>query len=356
MKIIFVLLFLTLFTVPIELRAQEGELNKIKKTDKTLISVPVSVSDREGRYIPNLKKEDFTIYQDGIKQNTAFFAKYDEALNIALLLDSSGSTDGVLREIKDAAKDFIKLLNPTDRCLVATFDSQVKILSPFTSNQQTLKKSLDKIQSSRLGGTVVYRAVEQTIQNSFSDVQGRKVIVLLTDGKDFGSAVTKDELLSQLEESDILVYTVFYKTGAGFSNSANGSDGTVAPGNGRGKSREKKPRKKSRNYSILISGPVYVPTEEEKKEIELREKSEEIEAVDSLKKISETTAGRFYLSDAPKLREIFKNVAGELRQQYRLGYHSKEAANDTAVHDIIVKVNRPEAVVVARGKFRAKQL
>jgi hypothetical protein len=55
------------------------------------------------------------------------------------------------------------------------------------------------------------------------------------------------------------------------------------------------------------------------------------------------------------LGEVFKKVAGELREQYRLGYHSKDAANDQAVHDIIVKVNRPDAVVLARGKFRGKQ-
>jgi VWFA-related protein len=190
---------------------------------------------------------------------------------------------------------------------------------------------------------MMYRAIEQIAQNLFVNAQGRKVIVLLTDGKDFGSAVTKDELLSQLEESDILIYTVFYKTGAGFNKLIIGKEGR----------QNKKPRKKKEGNSISNSGPVYIPTEEE---IELRERSDEIEAVDALRKMSDTTAGRFYLSDTPKLSEIFKKVAGELRQQYRLGYHSKDAANDQAVHDIVIKVERPDAVVRFRGKFRAKQL
>ena len=343
MKIIIALLFLMLLTLPNELHSQTAEPDKIQKMNKTLVSVPVIVSDREGHYIPGLKKENFTVYQDGVKQNIAFFATYDEPLNIALLLDTSGSTENVSKEIKNAAKDFIKLLNPKDQCLIATFDSQVKILNPLTANHQTLKNSLDKIKSADLGGTLMFRAVEQVAQNSFVNVQGRKVIVLLTDGKDFGSAVTKDELLSQLEESDILIYTVFYKTGAGFNKLIIGKEGR----------QNKKPRKKKEGNSILNSGPVYIPTEEE---IELRERSDEIEAVDALRKMSDTTAGRFYLSDTPKLSEIFKKVAGELRQQYRLGYHSKDAANDQAVHDIVIKVERPDAVVRFRGKFRAKQL
>jgi len=341
MKIIIVLLSLMLFALPVELHSQTAKPDKIKTTDKTLVSVPVTVSDREGRYISGLKKEDFSLYEDGVKQNIAFFATYDEPLNIALLLDTSGSTENVLESIKEAAKDFIKLLNRNDQCLIATFDSQVKILNPLTANRQTLRSSLDKIQSAQIGGTLMYRAVEQVAQNSFANVQGRKVIVLLTDGKDFGSAVTKDELISQLEESDILIYTLFYKTGAGFNN----------PAIGKGK-QNKKSRKKKREIPVLISGPVYVPTEEE---IVLRERNDEAEAVDALKKMSDTTAGRFYSSDTPKLGEIFKKVAGELREQYRLGYQSKDAANDQAVHDIIVKVNRPDAVVLARGKFRGKQ-
>lgn len=341
MKIIFTLLSLISLTLPMQLPAQIAELEKIKKKDGTLVSVPVIVSDREGHYIPGLKKEDFTVYQDGVSQNITFFATDDEPLNIALLLDTSGSTEDVAKKIKNAAKDFIQLLNPQDQCLVATFDNQVKIFNPLTSNQQTLKNSLDKIKSANLGGTLMYNAIEQIARNSFADIQGRKVIILLTDGKDFGSAVTKDELLNQFEESDVLIYTVFYRTGATYNNPASGKKG-----------KQSKKSRKKKNV-ILPSGPIYVPTEEE---LVRREKSDEAEAIDALKKMSDTTAGRFYLSDAPNLRKIFKQVAGELREQYRLGYRSNDAADDAAVHDIIIKVERPDAVVRFRGKFRAKQL
>ena len=340
MKIILITLVLTLSLLPVQMRAQADDPDKSAKSDKSLVSVPVIVSDREGRYIPGLKKEDFTVLQDGVKQNIAFFAKYDEPLNIALLIDTSGSTEDVSKKIKGAAKELINLLNPGDQCLIATFDNQVKILNPFTSDHQTLKKSLDKIRSADLGGTLMYRAVEQIAHNSFADVQGRKVIILLTDGKDFGSPVTKEELLGQFEESDILIYTVFYRTGAAPIDQASGK-----------KKKAKKSRKKKN--LIIPTGPIYIPTEEE---LALQEKRDEAEATDVLKKMSDATAGRFYVSDTQKLSGIFRKMAGELREQYRLGYRSPDASNDAATHDIIIKVARPDAVVRFRGKFRAKQL
>jgi Ca-activated chloride channel family protein len=352
MKIIFALLLLMILTLTFNLQAQTAESNKTQRTNKTLVSVPVIVSDREGHYIPGLKKEDFSIYQDGVKQKITFFATEDEPLNIAILIDTSGSTKDSLEKIKAAAKDFVELLNPNDQCLIATFDSQIKTLNPFTSNRETLNNSLDKVRTAEQDGTVLYHAVEQITGNSFDNVQGRKVIVLLSDGKDFGSSVSKDKLLNQLEESDVLIYTVFYKTGTGFNKLVIEPDGTIKEGKESKKPKEKKKKKKKKGYSIFIPEPEHLPSKEE---IELRERLADIEAVDSLKKMSDTTAGRFYLSDTPKLREIFRQVAGELREQYRLGFHSKDT-DDGAVHDITVKVERPDAVVRARGKFRAKQL
>ncbi len=349
MKTVIILFSLMLFISPVELHAQTAQSEEILKTNNSLVSVPVIVSDREGHYIPGLKKEDFTVYQDGVKQNITFFAKYDEPLNIALLLDTSGSTEKALGEIKDAAKDFIKLLNPDDQCLLVTFDARVNVLNSFTSDHKILENALDKAQTAAQDGTVIYRAVAQISQKSFDNVQGRKVIVILSDGKDFGSFITKNELLNQLEESDVLIYTIFYKTGVDSDNLTIAADGTVKVENENKKTRKKKPLK-NKGYSVMIPDSARQPTQEE---IELRERNENISAVDFLRKMSDITAGRFYLSDTPNLRKIFKQVAGELREQYRLGYRSKDAAKAGGVHDITVKVEHPDVVVRTREKLRA---
>lgn len=335
MRIFSTLFCFLLFIFPLALRAQE----------KTFVSVPVSVSDREGRYIPGLKKDDFTILQDGKEQKISFFATESEPVSVALLLDTSESTKAVLPEIREAAKDFIELLDRSDRALVATFDAEVKTLQPFTSDREALKKSLGRIQTAQREGTVVFSAVEEILKSSFASAPGRKVVVLLSDGKDYGSTVSKKELLDSLEESDVLIYTVFYQTG----QVAVTEKGTV-------KEEEKKPEKakkpkKKKGYSIKITMPRGDTNTAE--EIKLADKVASTEAVNILQEMSDTTAGRFYMSDAPNLSRIFKQIAAELKQQYRLGFNARGEAD---VSNIIVKVNRADAVVRARGKYRARKL
>ncbi len=98
---------------------------------------------------------------------------------------------------------------------------------------------------------------------------------------------------------------------------------------------------------------VYLQSDEE---VALLERNNETEAIDSLKKMSDITAGRFYLSSVPDLKNVFKNITGEMSQQYRLGYNSKSAAAGAAVaHEISVKVERSDVVIRTRGSVRVKQ-
>ncbi len=348
MKIIFPLFFLLLSILPLKMAAQDAESDTNQRANKSFVSLPVTVSDREGHYIPDLKKDDFTVYQDGVKQKITFFSTYKEPLKIALMLDTSKSSRDVIKKIREAAKDFVDSLSQNDQCQVATFDSQVKIINPFTSDKEIIKKSLNKVKINEHGGTLMYSAVKQIAETSFKDVKGRKVIILLTDGNDFGSSLTKNEFLNLLEESDILIYTVFFKTGKGADT----------PANSGGKSKKakkiKKPRKKKKQNPDAISGQaVYALSDEE---AEMLEKRDELEAIDSLKKMSEITAGRFYLSSVPDLEKAFKNITGEMTQQYRLGFSSRKSADSPLSRDINVKVERPDVVVRTRGKFRTKQL
>lgn len=345
MKIVVTFLFWVCLTLSFVVSAQTPEPANIPK-DKNMVSVPVTVSDREGRYIAGLKKEDFSIYEDGVKQNVAFFATVDEPLSIALLLDTSGSTSSSLEKIKDAAKDFIELLNAKDQCLIATFDSQLKVLNEFTASKKMLTDAIDKVQTAQQDGTVLHYAIQQTVNKSFNNATGRKVIIVLSDGKDFGSPVGKNELLGILEESDVLIYSIHYKTGSGTQNLVISSDGKVKEAENKKPTKIKKP-KKPKGYSIMIPGQMDVISQEQ---IEEREKVASVEAVSFLKTLTDTTAGRFYLSDSPNLSNIFKQIAGELRQQYWLGYRAK----DSAVHEINVKVGRPDVVVRARAKVRSR--
>jgi VWFA-related protein len=340
MRIVLILLCLLLFSFFVQ-----------GQSDRTFVSVPVSVSDREGRYISGLEKDDFRIYQGGQEQKVSFFATEDEPVSVALLIDTSESTKAVLTNIREAALDFIKLLNKNDKCMVATFDSEIKVLEPFTSDREMLEKSLEKIQTGEQEGTVVFNAVDRLAREHFVKTQGRKVIVLLSDGKDYGSSVSKRDLFGQLEESDVMIYSIFYQTGrVSVDEKGTTKEPEIKPAEI--KEPEKKEKKKKKRYSIRIAIPRDTNTTQE---IELIDKVTSAEAVKVLQEMSDTTAGRFYMSDAPKLSQVFKQIAAEVRQQYRLGFYTRSADGEAAVNDIIVKVNRADAVVYARGK-RAKKL
>ena len=352
MKVVFVLLSLILFSFPAR---QQAQSEKPRKGKRTLVSVPVAVSDREGRYISGLKEDDFMILQDGEKQKISFFATEEEPVSVALLLDTSGSTKDVLGEIREAAEDFIELMNPGDRTMIAAFDSKIRILQPFTSDKKALKNSLGGIRTDTEQGSVLLRAVEQLARGAFTDArekERRKVIVLLSDGKDLGSPLQKSELLAQLEESDVLIYSIFYQTGKGFEKIVVEKDGVVREGKESKKPKKAKKRKKTKGYTVTIpiSGDTFTP-----EEIKLTDKAASIEGVNFLQEMSDTTAGRFYQSDAPNFSRVFKQIAGELRRQYRLGFYTTDATGAT-VRNISVRVLRPDVVVRARGRFRAKQL
>lgn len=334
-----------------ELNAQTIDATAPLKKGKALVSVPVAVSDREGHYIFGLKKQDFTVYQDGVKQEIVSFETENEPVSVALLIDTSQSAQKVLGKIKNTSKDFIKLLNPNDQCMLATFDSQVNILSQFTSNRESLEKAVDTLKIGEKVGTVMRRAVSQIVGSSFAPVKGRKAIILLTDGKDFGSYMTKPELLELLQESDVMVYTVFYKTGLDFNKLGINSDGTLREMPVSTKPPKKIKRRKKDGYSLSIPEQDF-PSDDE---IKLRERRADAEAIDALKKMSDTTAGRFYLRDVTDLGKTLEEIAGELRRQYRIAYYSNADADDLQVYDIKVKVERPDAVVRTREGFRARQ-
>lgn len=312
--------------------------------------IPVIVSDRAGRRVSGLRKEDFNVFQEGIKQNVSSLTTEDEPISVALLLDTSGSTQEILNKIKNAAKDFIDLLNPSDQCMIATFDSQINILSQFTSDKQGLKKSLDKIDTAKKDGTVMFNAISQISQNNFGRLEGRKAIVLLSDGKDFGSSISRRNLIQNLEESDVSIYPIYYQSGLDFKSPTINieekvADVKVVPK----KKKVKKEKKKKGVYTIAIPLPGNVLTQND---IKLIEKNTTIEALDSLKELSDITAGGFYSSDSEKLSSIFKQVASELRQQYLLGILLDKVSTNNILQDISIRVNRQDLVVQIRSKLR----
>jgi VWFA-related protein len=307
------------------------------KVNTRLVSVPVVVSDRNGRYLPNLKASDFSISQDGVPQTIEFFAATDEPITLAVLIDTSHSTRSVLSDLKDSAMALVKLLRPNDRAMVVTFDYDTHILSPLTSDHERLKNAIRSAEIPEIPGTTLRDATHQTIERSFAGIKGRKALIVLTDGKDARSRISSDDLLYALQETDTLVYTIMFKTGpGGLQGPLRGRDnvsifGQDFPPLGGGRRMRDNPRRAQREQRVGL-------------------KNEEAE--DFLRDLSDTTAGRFYASEDGRLSKTFASIMEELRFQYRIGFYPPEEASKGGIHHLQVKVNRPDASVRARRSYR----
>lgn len=313
------------------------------RVETKLVSVPTIVSDRNGRYIPNLTQADFSIFQDGVQQSIAFFAATEEPINVALLIDTSQSTRPVLGDITDSAKAFIKLLGPQDKAMIVSFDYDTHVLSRLTGDQEQLRSAVKRAEIPDEFGTTLRDAVFETVNTSFKGISGRKAIILLTDGKDFGSRIASGTLLYSLEESDTLVYTVMFTTDDRpqqiFDRFPRGRRGDIFGGRrNRGIFGGRFPQGQSPN-----------PRDDGRRE---RVERQNEQAAEFLRKLSDMTAGRFYSSRNGKLKKTFEMIVEELRYQYRLGFYPPDETVENTVHQLKVKVSRNGAVVRSRGSYR----
>src|ERR1041384_7733726 len=190
---------------------EEVDAGDVIKVSTSLVTIPVSVMDRDGRYVPNLQKEEFRIWEDGVEQEVAFFQSVDKPFSVVLMLDTSPSTQFRLEDIQDAAISFVNQLRPDDRVMVVSFNDKIQILSEFTTDRSKLNRA---IQHAHTGdGTRLYDAVDMVINQQLSHIQGRKAIVLFTDGVYTTSRrVTYQSNVMDAQELDALIYPVQFDT------------------------------------------------------------------------------------------------------------------------------------------------
>ncbi len=339
--------FALILLSPLATPAQDKSSDTIK-VETTLVSVPVIVSDRQGRYISGLKQADFTLTDDKVRQQIAFFAATEEPFNVALILDTSRSTQFVLNDIRHAAKEFIKHLRSQDRAMIVTVDYQVSVLSSLTTDHKTLEKAIENAPVGDRTGTLLRDGIDEVLEQDFKTLKGRKAIILLTDGKDHGSRISEDALLDKAEEADTLIYSIFYYTLGARRNSPpprmrRGGWGGVRIGR-RGQIRTPFPRFPR-------------PDVEARRQERQRRRREQIEAkngraMDYLEELSDASAGRFYRSDLTDLKKTFSLIADELRHQYRLGFYPEDGKAPGSLHTIRVEVARADVAVRARKHYR----
>ena len=316
------------------------------KLDVDWIYLNVSVRERTtNRSVPNLQKTDFQLYEDGSPQEIGKFLETEEPFHLLLLIDVSGSTQEYLGLIQDACIQFTRQIGPEDQIAVATFNSTYRLRQDFTGDRARAVSAIQQIRSG--GGTAVYDALLEAV-NHISRVEGRKAIVLFSDGVDNqlegnsgdGSRATFPQLYREIQEADALVYTIFLDTEGSASMPGRSGGGVIdilgdiLRGGGVGGRRPGGyPRRPAGNRAAY---------EEARQQMEM---------------IAEQTGARMYAPNRSQdLSNAYSEIADDLRVQYTLGYNSTNTSKDGAWRKVKVSiVNRSDLAVRTRKGYYAAQ-
>ena len=315
--------------------------NEIIKVETELVTMPVSVLDRDGRFVSGLQQRDFQIFENGIEQKVDYFQSTEQPFTVILLIDVSPSTQFRIEEIQNAAITFVDQLRANDRVMVIAFDQDVHVLSPATNNRMQLKNA---IREAEFGdGTSLYEAVDYAINEQMRHIQGRKAVVLFTDGVDTTSRrASYQSTVAETEEVDSLFYTIRYDTSHDMSG---GSSYPTSQPTRRGGGRV---TMADILGAILGGGNVNIgngsPGGASSSEYETGRRY--------LETIAQNSGGRkFEAQSITNVQAAFSGIAEELRRQYSLGYYPESVGKIGERKQIKVRVMRPSVVVRAKNSY-----
>lgn len=304
--------------------------------ETSLITTPVSVMDRNGRFISGLKKKDFKIFDNGVQQPITYFLTEEQPFTVVLMIDISPSTRYRIDEIHYAAITFVNQLRPTDKVMVVAFDSRVRVLSEPTTDKKELYSAIYKANFG--SGTSLYDAVDLITQLELVTSPGRKALVIFTDGVDTTSRnADYQSTIQSVEEVDALIYPIRYNTISGGALPNMGVDpkllAQLPPA-----ARDLLARAGSRNMG---RGGSYAEYETGKQYLET---------------LAVNSGGRIFEADSTEnLESAFAGVAEELRRRYSIGYYADADSTPGERRQIKIQVTRPGAVVRSKTSYIVRQ-
>jgi len=256
-----------------------------------LVQVYTSVTDKNGHFVSGLKKENFSVYEDGVKQEIAAFSQEDVPVTIGFAIDTSGSMRNKFATVSKAALSFIRASNPQDQIFLIGFSEEVELLEDFTNDVDLIADQLENTVVA--GGTALYDAIYLGVQKAQTGMHQKKALIVFSDGEDRDSYYKLEELAAKVQESDVQVYCI------GFLNP--------------------------------------IP---EKGLFGRWSKSVPEKARDALQAIAdETGAKAFFPKDLSEINAIVSEIAHELRNQYGIGYISSNTARDGSWRRIRIAVD-----------------
>ncbi len=290
----------------------------------SVVNIPVTVFDRQGKFISDLKKEDFQVFEDGVEQQIDYFATIEQPFTVALVLDVSGSAQFKIGEIQTAANAFVTQMRPQDRGIVISFNEALQLLCEPTNDKKKLSDAIYRTQM--LGGTSLYSAVDATLKY-LANFKGRKAMVLFTDGVDTTSKkIGRSDNLDFAKESDVVIYVAQYDTYIPPTESEMGEG-----------------ERRYQTGSVENSGfPGGRKTDYERATIYLQN-------------LADYSGGRLFQGrDLNTIILAYSKIISEMSHNYSLGYSPKENAKK-GQRKIKVKVNREKVAIRAKNVYVVKE-
>jgi Ca-activated chloride channel family protein len=281
----------------------EKDANRIV-LDVTRVNMLFTVSDKKGRFVTDLNRNDFQVIENKKPQNILeFTAETDLPLRLAILIDTSNSIRDRFRFQQEAATDFVRSVVQRDRdkAIVVSFDSSAELVADLTDDVQKLEDSIRDLRPG--GGTALYDAIFYACRDKLMLDQPlykfRRAMVILSDGDDNVSRYTRDQALEMAQKADVVIYTI------------------------------------STNITRI-----------------------ETDGDKVLKYLASETGGEaFFPFKASDLSQSFENIANELRHQYNLFYRPEPLLTDGKYHTVTLKVKgRKDLIVRCRKGYYAPQL
>jgi VWFA-related protein len=301
--------------------APSDELPAPIKVDVDVVNVLASVRDKRGGLVGNLEKNDFTILEDGKQQTIKYFAREtDVPLTIGLLIDVSGSQRNLIGIERNAATEFFsKVLRKKDEAFLISFGEEAELLQDYTNSSRLLQDGLNQLRvSSGVGGfgpgpvptvgqprgTVLYDAVYLAADDKLRTEVGRKALILITDGVDEGSRLTRNQAVEAAQKADAVIYSIDYSDPSAYGR-----------------------------FGITIGGGGG--------EAELRRMSDE-------------TGGHVFKVDRKHtLDEIFQELQDEMRSQYSIGYTPTNDVKDGSYRRLDLHTANKDLKIQARKGYYA---
>ncbi|HEY3130711.1 MAG TPA: VWA domain-containing protein [Acidobacteriota bacterium] len=276
--------------------------------DVNQVVVNVTVHDRNGGLISNLKEQNFQVYEDKVLQNITNFGQVDVPATVGLVMDNSGSMKRKIDLVGKAAKLFIDKSNAENELFLIEFSQDVNLIEDYTRDFDDVRDALDNMIVS--GGTALYDAIYLAVDKASQGSEAKKVVLVFTDGEDKDSYYKLDELLSKIKDSDVQVYMVIF---------LDEDIGTESGFFGIKKSEKEKLQKKMSEIGEATGGKVFYPER---------------------------------LDDLPA---VFATIANELRNQYRMAYVSSNKVRDGKWREIRVQLANLQPKELQQYKIQTKR-